>query len=62
MANIPPCPFCGSKSVYGGFMVTGYEGEQCYCIKCPDCGAIVTFDDDAAETMDDVDALYCRRA
>ena len=62
MANLAPCPFCGSKNVHGGYEVIGYRGDQWYCIKCPKCGAIVTFSDDAAETIHDVERLYDRRA
>ena len=62
MANLAPCPFCGSKDVSGYYeLIGGVEPVNWYCLKCPKCGAIVTFDEDAAETIHDVERLYDRR-
>lgn len=54
-----PCPFCGSKNVSGHYEII--DGDSWFCLKCPKCGAIVTFDDNAAETIHDVERLYNRR-
>ena len=60
MDNIAPCPFCGSRDVAGCYEIL--NSDSWYCLKCTKCGAIVTFDDKAAETIFDVQRLYSRRA
>ena len=60
MDNIAPCPFCGSRNVTGHYETL--NGDSWYFLKCPICGAMITFDDSAASTIFDVQRLYSRRA
>lgn len=56
MTDRKPCPFCGYKNVVGRYEII--KGNDWFCLECPNCGAIVTFDDEAAETIHDVERLY----
>lgn len=59
MTGRKPCPFCGSKNVAARYEII--SGDDWFCLECPECGAIITFNDDAAETIHDVERLYDRR-
>ena len=49
MSDLKPCPFCGSEVTFMNLMT---PLKMFYCKNYRDCGAIVSFDNDAANRFD----------
>jgi Lar family restriction alleviation protein len=68
MADLKPCPFCGSTNISSGESLNGHMGNYSKQTACEDCGALgpeapVTLEQARGPVGDDLaDAAWNRRA